>query len=633
MADSIQSTDAMADTAHPSDEEKHIWLSDDDGTPVPDERDGIDEKLALSFDEDVDPHFTKDTIDDVSLTGDGAADPWGKRGKPLPVSAIFIHAGAGYHSIANEHIHLRACSEAARAGMRLLRDGKCAVEAVEQAVKSLEDKEITNAGFGSNLCIDGTVECDATIVDHLGRSGACGAVPNIKNPVSLAKIILEKSNEPLSLRRVPPNLLIGEGAKDFAWESGMPIVPNECLISKNARDRFAKWQEDLKRAEGLDMVTPVSWGGTDRTANSDTGSEMTAPSEAQRDHTNAILTGMWNEGQPDSPASPALSTPAHSRSPMPAPSPLISSSAAINSTSISPCSSRPPPERSPLSLLGSAFSPHKGRSREPGSPVAKRMRVADAPSGKPDSTAAGSRDGHITGPNDGDESEHVSDRMGSPPRRLLHFNRPSMEGGSHDYHAQELLEIDEDRITDTVGAIAIDREGRIAAASSSGGIGMKHRGRIGPAALVGIGTAVIPVNPNDPEAVTIATVTSGTGEHMATTMAAQKCAERLYHGTVCGAGGVDVEEQDESAILEGFIVNDFQEHPGVKNSLSAPAIGVMAVKKTPTRCYLYFAHNTDSFALASMGSKDREPGCVMSRVVNEGSQSAIAQGARRICLD
>ena len=61
--------------------------------------------------------------------------------------------------------------------MAVLRSGGTAVDAVEMAIKVLEDREITNAGYGSNLAMNGTVECDATIVDHYGRSGAVGAMP------------------------------------------------------------------------------------------------------------------------------------------------------------------------------------------------------------------------------------------------------------------------------------------------------------------------------------------------------------------------------------------------------------------------------------------------------------------------
>ncbi|KAI1636199.1 nucleophile aminohydrolase [Biscogniauxia mediterranea] len=535
------------------------------------------------------------------LSLDGTTDRISRR-KRAPVSAIFIHAGAGYHSTVNERIHLEACSEAARVSMKVLKGGRSAIDAVEAAIKVLEDKEITNAGYGSNLAIDGTVECDATLVDHLGRSGACGAVPNIKNPISLAKMILESSNKPLSLRRVPPNLLISDGAKEFAWESGMTLVPNEWLISKNARDRYIRWQEDLRRAEGRESLGQSS-ASDDKTTSSDYESES-----SHRDHTNAILTGTWNEGQPDSPANGSpweaaspTQTPQKPRSPM------------SNNSLTSQPSPRSALERSPLSFLGSSISSAKSVTTKLSSQVSKRPRFIST---------------HSNESHKQDPTSSVSSHDGVNESAML--NSPSevellaLPSSKHPWNSDS----DEDRITDTVGAIAIDQFGFIAAGSSSGGIGMKHRGRIGPAALVGIGTAIIPASEEDRDGIAVAAVTSGTGEHMATTIASQKCAERIYHGTRRGSDGKDIADDDESAILESFILNDFQEHPGVKFSSSAGAIGVMAVKKSPMGYYLYFAHNTDSFALASMGSNDRDPSCVMSRVSEGGN--GVAQGARKI---
>lgn len=98
---------------------------------------------------------------------------------------------------------------AARMAMRILKAGGSAVDAVEAAIKVLEDKEITNAGYGSNLSIDGVVECDATVVDHLGRSGACGATArkfasSVPFCVQLSNCSIFRNQEPHQFGTVDP---------------------------------------------------------------------------------------------------------------------------------------------------------------------------------------------------------------------------------------------------------------------------------------------------------------------------------------------------------------------------------------------------------------------------------------------
>ncbi|KAL3421533.1 Threonine aspartase 1 [Phlyctema vagabunda] len=502
--------------------------------------------------------------------------------------------------------------------MRVLNAGGSAVDAVEAAIKVLEDKEITNAGFGSNLSIDGVVECDATIVDHLGRSGACGAVSRVKNPINLARIILERSNKPLSLRRVPPNLLVGEGAVDFAYNQGIPIVPYDAVVSQNARDRYVRWKEDLRRAEGSDngRITPISNGspiGQYGEEHSDYDHEDRVRDKQRRDHTNAMLTGTWNEGQPDSPQ-PTSPTPIaestqdsfiNTRSGSPAP----------DSPNLTPVGERSRITRSPLS--SPSRSPSK-RVRRDYSDNGTRTHSLLGPSGKSSADVMVSA-GQFNSSADGAKS---------PVKESLQVPYLNVDGACADALADFHISVqDDDIITDTVGAIAIDHFGNIAAASSSGGIGMKHRGRVGPAALVGIGTAIIPADKDDPDQVSVAAVTSGTGEHMATTMASQKCVERLYQNTRRGRGGADVSASEEDA-MESFVRADFMNHPSVLASNSTGAIGVMAVKKTPYGYFLHFAHNTDSFALASMHSLENEPKCVMSRLGDRGG--SIVRGGRKV---
>jgi taspase (threonine aspartase 1) len=488
--------------------------------------------------------------------------------------------------------------------MSFLKAGATATEAVEAAIRCLEDKEIANAGFGSNLNIDGVVECDATIVDHLGRSGACGAAPGmhesrslpslscvmergnlahsprlgVKNPISLAKKVLDTSTQPLSLGRVPPNLLVGQGAKEFADAHGIKTIRNESLVSKNAMSRYLRWNEELKKAEAK-RKAPTSFFGDyssgQRTPRKGDYENVAKPAgiAALRDHASAILMGTWNEGQPDSPDSGGSPFGEHG-------SPAVAAALAA--------SHPPTPKQSVEYTTLRSESPYL---------------VARPP------PSASGHDG--PGSSNNSEVDMVDD-----------FDPYGTETD-----AGKAQNPDVDMVTDTVGAIAIDLQGNIAAGSSSGGIGMKHRGRTGPAALVGVGTAVVPEDPEDDLATSVAAVTSGTGEHIATCSASGKCAERLFQGTRRGPGGRDVQEEDERAILESFIVDDFLGHPGVRNQHTAGAIGVMAVKKDRTGAYFYFAHNTDSFALASMSSTEREPLCVMSRL---GRTRQVAQGGRKV---
>ncbi|OAP62673.1 hypothetical protein AYL99_01900 [Fonsecaea erecta] len=504
------------------------------------------------------------------------------------ICGIFIHAGAGFHSLQNEKTHLNAVNDAAKVGMAILKNGGDAVEAVEMAIRLLEDKEITNAGYGSNLTVHGQVECDATLVDHFGRSGAVGAISQVKNPIAVARLVLDDSTKPMSLHRVPPNLLVGAGATDYAADKGIPILPPDYLVSTSARDRWSRWREELDNA-------------TRREARRGSQSLPSSSTEPPDD---------WG------------------RSPTPAPTPL-------GPTGSPPSPGRPlslaqmPPIVRPL-MASTADVPtlsRPGGGRDRGHPSSVSPSQSTAVHNSSDGNASY---GHPEAASD-DSLQWLSS---APKRQKLDdtFDGPAGEGfrsgntPQPSLRAPELAHVDnegEDDIRDTVGAIAIDCFGRIAAGSSSGGIGMKHKGRCGPAALVGIGSAVVPIDPQDPTQTCVATVTSGTGEHMATTSAAATAADRIYNSVRKEQGRLVSCNEDEAML--SVIKHDFMAHPGVSNSPCTGAIGIMAVKKSRDGIYFYFGHNTDSFALASMHSGEKKPVCTMSRSRGHGS---IAQGGR-----
>lgn len=382
--------------------------------------------------------------------------------------------------------------------MVFLNNGGNAVDAVEIAIRILEDREITNAGFGSNLSIDGLVECDATMVDHYGRSGAVGAVGQIRNPIHLARLILDHSTKPLTLKRVPPNLLVGTGAVEFAFQHGMPIVPNDHLVSRAAKERWLRWRADLDK---VDMGY-------------ESDSTDTKPQHKHTPKSSPI------KSQPYSPGTPDRST-ANSSSP-----------------------TNQPVKRETAIADRASPTPESANATDIASPPKKYLETGTKSRGRRIESSVGS-DG--LGYDINDDTQGEDDANDSLIDDDPQWTRPKA------LHPQCSAD---DLITDTVGAIAIDCLGNIAAGSSSGGIGMKHQGRVGPAALVGIGTTVIPIEPSDPKKTCVATVVSGTGEHMATTAAASKCAQRIYSSTRMAKEGGS-EETDEDRAIRSFVERDF----------------------------------------------------------------------------
>ncbi|KAG2196038.1 hypothetical protein INT47_005374, partial [Mucor saturninus] len=150
---------------------------------------------------------------------------------------IAVHVGAGRLARSKEPKYKAALAKACQLAMIVLkREGGTAAEAVAVAIAHLENDPVTNAGYGSNLTLKGTVECDASLMTgQSGTFGAVGAVSGIKNPILTAHhMVCEAEKGLMSLGRIPPMFLAGKGAKDWAQERGHVIVEEEDLIDPNA---------------------------------------------------------------------------------------------------------------------------------------------------------------------------------------------------------------------------------------------------------------------------------------------------------------------------------------------------------------------------------------------------------------
>ncbi len=150
----------------------------------------------------------------------------------MPI-ALIVHGGAW--DIPDDEVdeHQAGCRQALEIGWQVLQAGGTALDAVEAAVRALEDAPIFDAGVGSVLNRDGDVELDAAVMDGATlRSGAVAAVRRVRNPITLARRVLESQVV----------LLVAQGAERFAAESGVPFCdPAELIVERE----YQRWRELL----------------------------------------------------------------------------------------------------------------------------------------------------------------------------------------------------------------------------------------------------------------------------------------------------------------------------------------------------------------------------------------------------
>jgi L-asparaginase / beta-aspartyl-peptidase len=189
----------------------------------------------------------------LALLATAAATPESAGAEPL--IAIAIHGGAGViepskMTPAKEASYRAGLAAALDAGYAVLERGGSSLDAVTAAVRTMEDDPQFNAGRGAVLNDQGDAELDAAIMDGRGpRAGAVASVLHVKNPVELARLVMEKS---------PYVLLVGEGAEDFALEQGVALVPRSYFRTEAREREF----EETRHAEWAPRKTAGTHAGT-----------------------------------------------------------------------------------------------------------------------------------------------------------------------------------------------------------------------------------------------------------------------------------------------------------------------------------------------------------------------------------
>lgn len=177
---------------------------------------------------------------------------------------IVIHGGAGYYPEDSPaeltEQYLNSLNEALTIGKNILENGGTSLEAVEKVISYFESNILFNAGKGAVFTLEGKHELDASIMQ--GKDLSCGAVAGvtiIKHPISLAKLVMEKT---------PHVLFVGKGADDLGIQLGVDIVPNSYFHDST---RYQKWLKSnlIQQGETVGCVALDNYGNI--TAGTSTG--------------------------------------------------------------------------------------------------------------------------------------------------------------------------------------------------------------------------------------------------------------------------------------------------------------------------------------------------------------------------
>lgn len=155
--------------------------------------------------------------------------------------ALVIHGGAGVMDPKSmtpdtQAEYISVLSRVLQVGDSVLSSGGSAMDAVEQAIIIMEDSPLFNAGKGAVFTHDGTVELDASVMDGQNlKAGAIAAVRDIKNPIKVARAVMEKSEHVF---------LNGAGASQFAKDQGFQLVDNSYFYTEKRKKQL---EELLKK--------------------------------------------------------------------------------------------------------------------------------------------------------------------------------------------------------------------------------------------------------------------------------------------------------------------------------------------------------------------------------------------------